>query len=127
MTPLMPFPELSSIVVAPAGSFICQVATGWSMAARAGDTIATAAASATTTMSNVRRMVVLLGLVQNPSPTSMGGGHIRDAVRPQDQGEERFQALKRYGARPARPIKRRHPPDAVGQPRSMPVTRSGVR
>jgi catechol 2,3-dioxygenase-like lactoylglutathione lyase family enzyme len=55
MAPSMPLPLLSSIVRAPAGSFICQVATGWLMAALAGDAIDSAPASVTTTASNPPR------------------------------------------------------------------------
>jgi hypothetical protein len=57
MTPLMPLPLLSSIVRAPADSFICQIATGWLMAALAGDVSNRAPASVTTTASNLPRMV----------------------------------------------------------------------
>jgi hypothetical protein len=48
--------DLWIIVVAPAGSFICQVVTGWSMTVSAGD-----AATATQAADNMRRILVLLG------------------------------------------------------------------
>jgi hypothetical protein len=49
MVPLSPWPLESTMVVAPAASFICQMATGWSMAALAGAANASTPAKASDT------------------------------------------------------------------------------
>src|SRR5918993_4111245 len=58
MVPLRPFPLLSTIIRDPAGSFICQTATGRSKAALAGRAITSAPARAIETVSILRRKCV---------------------------------------------------------------------
>jgi hypothetical protein len=58
MTPLRPFPLLSTMVWDPAASFICQMATGRSMAALAGSGHHQHSASAIETVSILRRTCV---------------------------------------------------------------------
>jgi hypothetical protein len=55
MVPLRALPLLSTMVRAPAASFICQMATGRSMAALAGTASASTPASAAVTVSSLRR------------------------------------------------------------------------
>jgi hypothetical protein len=58
MTPLSPFPLESTMTWDPAGSFICQMATGRLMAALAGAAINSTPASAIETVSVLRRNCV---------------------------------------------------------------------
>jgi hypothetical protein len=69
MTPSRPLPLESTMVWDPAASFICQMATGRSMAALAGAASASTPASVIETVSMLRRTCAPRAEMRCPAPT----------------------------------------------------------